>query len=61
VLVYANTQGLGPLQFVADTASGRLAWQERVVSWDYYNPPNSTIHERFQTRFHVPLKELHVL
>ena len=31
VLVYANTRGLGPLQFVADTASGRLAWRERAV------------------------------
>jgi DNA invertase Pin-like site-specific DNA recombinase len=31
VLVYANARGLGPLQFVADTASGRLAWRERVV------------------------------
>jgi hypothetical protein len=61
VLIYANTQDLGPLQCVADTASGRLAWQQRVVSRDYYHPPNSTIHERFQTRFHVPLQELHVL
>ena len=31
VLVYANTRGLGPLQFVEDTASGRLAWRERAV------------------------------
>ena len=31
VLVYANARGLGPLQFVADTASGRLAWRERAV------------------------------
>ena len=31
VLAYANTRGLGPLQFVADTASGRLAWRERAV------------------------------
>jgi hypothetical protein len=31
VLVYANIRGLGPLQFVADTASGRLAWRERAV------------------------------
>ena len=31
VLIYANTRGLGPLQFVANTASGRLAWRERAV------------------------------
>jgi DNA invertase Pin-like site-specific DNA recombinase len=31
VLVYANARGLGPLQFVEDTASGRLAWRERAV------------------------------
>ena len=31
VLVYANARGLGPLQFVEDTTSGRLAWQERAV------------------------------
>jgi DNA invertase Pin-like site-specific DNA recombinase len=31
VLVYANARGLRPLQFVADTASGRLAWRERAV------------------------------
>jgi DNA invertase Pin-like site-specific DNA recombinase len=31
VLVYANARGLGPLQFVEDTASGRLAWCERAV------------------------------
>jgi DNA invertase Pin-like site-specific DNA recombinase len=31
LFVYANTHGLGPLQFVEDTASGRLAWRDRVV------------------------------
>src|SRR3989442_11153077 len=31
VLIYANSRGLGPLQFGADTASGRLAWRERAV------------------------------
>src|SRR4029450_4120576 len=31
VLAYANTRNLGPLQFVEDTASGRLAWRERAV------------------------------
>ena len=29
--MYANTHGLGPLQFVEDTASGRLAWRDRAV------------------------------
>jgi DNA invertase Pin-like site-specific DNA recombinase len=28
---YANRCGLGPLQFVEDTTSGRLAWRERAV------------------------------
>src|ERR671937_246695 len=31
VLIYANARGLGPLQFVEDMASGRLAWRERAV------------------------------
>jgi DNA invertase Pin-like site-specific DNA recombinase len=31
LFVYANTHGLGPLQFVEDTASGRLAWRDRAV------------------------------
>jgi hypothetical protein len=31
LFLYANTHGLGPLQFVEDTASGRLAWRDRAV------------------------------
>jgi DNA invertase Pin-like site-specific DNA recombinase len=31
LFVYANTHGLGPLQFVEDTASGRMAWRDRAV------------------------------
>jgi DNA invertase Pin-like site-specific DNA recombinase len=31
LLAYANTRGLGPLQFVEDTVSGRLAWRDRAV------------------------------
>jgi DNA invertase Pin-like site-specific DNA recombinase len=31
LFVYANTLGLGPLQFVEDTASRRLAWRDRAV------------------------------
>jgi DNA invertase Pin-like site-specific DNA recombinase len=31
LLVYANTHGLEPLQFVEDTASGRMAWRDRAV------------------------------
>jgi hypothetical protein len=31
LFLYANIHGLGPLQFVEDTASGRLAWRDRVV------------------------------
>ena len=29
--MYANIHGLGPLQLVKDTASGRLAWRDRAV------------------------------
>jgi len=31
LFLYANIHGLGPLQFVEDTASGRLAWRDRAV------------------------------
>jgi DNA invertase Pin-like site-specific DNA recombinase len=31
LFVYANTHGLGPLQFVEDAPSGRLAWRDRAV------------------------------
>jgi DNA invertase Pin-like site-specific DNA recombinase len=31
LFVYANTHGLEPLQFVEDTASGRMAWRDRAV------------------------------
>jgi len=31
LFLYANIHGLGPLQFVEDTASGRLAWRHRAV------------------------------
>ena len=31
VLASAHTRGLGPLQCVAETASGQLAWRERAV------------------------------
>ena len=31
LLEYANTHGLGPLRFVEDTTSGRVAWRERVI------------------------------
>ena len=31
ILEYANTHGLAPVQFVEDTASGRLAWRERAL------------------------------
>ena len=31
ILEYANTQRLGPLQFVEDAVSGRLAWRDRAV------------------------------
>jgi DNA invertase Pin-like site-specific DNA recombinase len=31
ILEDANTQGLGPLQFVEDTTSGRVAWRERAI------------------------------
>ena len=31
LLAYANTHGLGPLQFVEDTVSGRLTWRDRAV------------------------------
>jgi len=31
LFMYANIHGLGPLQFVEDTASGRLAWRDRAV------------------------------
>src|SRR5688572_5033987 len=31
LFMYANTQGLGPLQFVEDTASGRVVWRDRAV------------------------------
>jgi DNA invertase Pin-like site-specific DNA recombinase len=31
LLEYANTHGLGPLQFVEDTTSGRVAWRERAI------------------------------
>ncbi len=31
LFIYANIHGLGPLQFVEDTASGRLAWRDRAV------------------------------
>ena len=31
LLVYANAHELGPLQFVEDTAFGRLAWRDRAV------------------------------
>jgi hypothetical protein len=32
VLASANTRGLGPLELVEETASGRLAWRERAVA-----------------------------
>jgi DNA invertase Pin-like site-specific DNA recombinase len=31
LFLYANIHGLGSLQFVEDTASGRLAWRDRAV------------------------------
>jgi DNA invertase Pin-like site-specific DNA recombinase len=31
LLTYANAHGLGPLQFVEDTISGRLTWRDRAV------------------------------
>jgi DNA invertase Pin-like site-specific DNA recombinase len=31
LFLYANIHELGPLQFVEDTASGRLAWRDRAV------------------------------
>jgi DNA invertase Pin-like site-specific DNA recombinase len=31
LFVYANTHGLEPLQFVEDTAFGRMAWRDRAV------------------------------
>src|SRR5262249_35807091 len=31
LLAYANVHSLGPLQFVEDTASGRLGWRARAV------------------------------
>src|SRR5215471_12552757 len=31
ILEYANTHGLAPVQFVADAASGRLAWRDRAL------------------------------
>lgn len=31
LLDYAHRQGLGPLRFIEDTASGRLAWRDRAV------------------------------
>jgi DNA invertase Pin-like site-specific DNA recombinase len=31
LFLYANIHGLGPLQFVEDTAPGRLAWRDRAV------------------------------
>jgi DNA invertase Pin-like site-specific DNA recombinase len=31
LFLYANIHGLGPLQFVEDKASGRLAWRDRAV------------------------------
>jgi hypothetical protein len=31
VLASAHTRGLSPLQLVAETASGQLAWREQVV------------------------------
>jgi DNA invertase Pin-like site-specific DNA recombinase len=31
LLEYANTPGLGPLRFVEDTMSGRVAWRERAI------------------------------
>jgi DNA invertase Pin-like site-specific DNA recombinase len=31
LFMYANTHGLGPLQCVEDTASGRVVWRDRAV------------------------------
>jgi DNA invertase Pin-like site-specific DNA recombinase len=31
IVEYANTHGLGPLQFVEDALSGRLAWRDRAM------------------------------
>ena len=31
ILEYANTHGLGLIQFVEDTLSGRVAWRERAI------------------------------
>jgi DNA invertase Pin-like site-specific DNA recombinase len=31
ILEYANTHGLGPIQFVTDATSGRVVWQERAI------------------------------
>jgi DNA invertase Pin-like site-specific DNA recombinase len=31
LFVYANTRGLGPLQFVEDMTSRRLAWRDQAV------------------------------
>lgn len=31
ILEYANTHGLGPVRFVEDAVSGRLAWRERAI------------------------------